>query len=85
VPKAEPVRGPLDTTGQSMLSGRQYWMTMPDGRNLLVNWQGFVDHACNLPRQRGINNAAYTELATGLTWIWTVPAAGANIPQWIDP
>jgi hypothetical protein len=86
-PKAEPVSGPLTTAGQPMLSGRQYFVSMPDGRHLLINWHGWVDHACNLPKQPlgGANNAAYTDSATGHTWIWTVPATGTNVPRWIDP
>jgi hypothetical protein len=87
VPRAEPVSGPLTTSGQPMISGRQYLISMPDGRHILVNYKGWVDHACNLPRQPkgGANNAAYTELATGNTWVWTVPAGASNVPQWIDP
>jgi hypothetical protein len=87
VPRAEPVSGPLTTAGQPMLSGRQYFVSMPDGRHLLVNWRGWVDHACNLPKQPlgGANNAAYTDAATGHTWIWTVPAGPSNVPRWIDP
>jgi hypothetical protein len=70
-----------------MLSGNQYTVTMPDGRTILVNYRGFVDHACNLPRQPrgGANNAMYTDRATGLNWIWTVPQGPSNVPQWIDP
>jgi len=87
VPRADPVSGPLTTTGEPMLSGRQYYVSMPDGRNILVNYKGWVDHACNLPRQPkgGANNAAYTDAATGHTWIWTVPAGTSNVPRWIDP
>jgi hypothetical protein len=85
VPRAEPVAGPLTKEGQPMFSGRQYYVTMPDGRTLLVNYRGFVPHACMLPRQHGINNAMYTDAATGLNWIWTVPASASNVPQWIDP
>ena len=87
VPRAEPVPGPVTTTGQPMLSGNQYTVTMPDGRTILVNYRGFVDHACNLPRQPrgGANNAMYTDRATGLNWIWTVPQGPSNVPQWIDP
>jgi hypothetical protein len=87
VPRAEPVSGPLTTTGEPMLSGRQYFVNMPDGRRLLVNYRGWVDHACNLPSQPlgGANNAAYTDSATGHTWIWTVPAGVSNVPRWIDP
>jgi hypothetical protein len=86
-PRALPVEGPLTSTGEVMLSGRQYWVSMPDGRHLLINYKGWVDHACNLPRQPkgGPNNAAYTEAATGHTWIWTLPAGTNNIPHWIDP
>jgi hypothetical protein len=85
VPRADPVVGPLTTGGAPMLSSNQYYVRMPDGRNLLVNYKGWVDHACNLPRQPkgGANNAAYTEAATGHTWIWTVPAGTSNVPQWI--
>ena len=77
----------VTTTGEPMLSGRQYYVSMPDGRNILVNYKGWVDHACNLPRQPkgGANNAAYTDAATGHTWIWTVPAGTSNVPRWIDP
>jgi hypothetical protein len=87
VPRAQPVEGPLTTAGVPMLSGNQYYLTMPDGRRLLVNYLGSVDHACNLPRQPkgGANNAAYTELATGNTWVYTVPAGVSNVPHWIDP
>ena len=87
VPRAEPVSGPLTTTGEPMFSGRQYFVNMPDGRHLLVNYRGWVDHACNLPKQPvgGANNAAYTESATGHTWIFTVPAGASNVPRWIDP
>ena len=87
VPRAEPVAGPLTTTGEPMLSGRQYYVSMPDGRHLLVNYKGWIDHACNLPKQPkgGANNAADTDQATGHTWIYTVPAIGPNVPQWIDP
>jgi hypothetical protein len=48
--------------------------------------KGWVDHASNLPKQplSGANNAAYTEAATGHTWIWTVPAGPSNVPRWID-
>ena len=84
-PRAEPVAGPLTAAGEPMLSGHQYHVAMPDGRTILINYRGWVDHACNLPRQRGINNAAYTEAATGHTWIWTVPAGTSNVPRWIDP
>jgi hypothetical protein len=87
VPRAQPVEGPLTTAGVPMLSGNQYYVTMPDGRHLLVNYRGTVDHACNLPTQPkgGANNAAYTELATGNTWVFTVPAGPSNVPRWIDP
>jgi hypothetical protein len=70
-----------------MLSGRQYYVSMPDGRRLLINYRGVVDHAYELPKQPlgGANNAAYTETATGSTWIWTVPAGASNVPRWIDP
>lgn len=84
-PRAEPVTGPLTSTGEPMIAGRQYHVGMPDGRNILVNYKGWVPHAFNLPRQHGINNAAYTEVATGHTWVWTVPATGPNVPQWLDP
>ena len=86
-PRAIPVPGPLTNAGTPMISGNQYYVTMPDGRHLLVNYKGWVDHACNLPRQPkgGANNAAYTEAATGHMWIWTVPAGTNNVPQWIDP
>jgi len=86
-PRAERVTGPLTTAGRPMVSGNQYYVTMPDGRHLLVNWKGWVEHASNLPRQPkgGANNAAYTEAATGHMWIWTVPAGTSNIPRWIDP
>ena len=87
VPRAEPVLGPLTTAGTPMVSGNQYCVTMPDGRHILVTYKGWVDHAANLPKQPlgGANNAAYTETATGHTWIWTVPAGPSNLPQWIDP
>jgi hypothetical protein len=87
VPRAEPVTGPMTTEGTPMVSGNQYYVTMPDGRHILVNYKGWIDHVCNLPRQPrgGANNAAYTDVATGLTWIWTVPTGTSNIPQWIDP
>jgi hypothetical protein len=68
-----------------MLAGSQYWLKMPDGREILVNFRGVVPHAFNLPKQRGVNNAAYLELATNHLWIWTLPATGPNIPRWIDP
>jgi len=86
VPRAEPVEGPLSANGQPMKSGNQYYVTMPDGRYLLVNYMGWVDHAVNLPRQLkgGANNAMYTDRATGLNWIWTVPL-DSNTPKWIDP
>jgi len=84
-PRAEPVTGPLGADGQPMLSGHQYYINMPDGRHLLVNYKGYVPHASDLPRQHGINNAMYTDAATGVDWIWTVPATGPNVPQWIDP
>src|SRR5262252_10069529 len=31
-PRAEPVTGPLGADGQPMLSGHQYYINMPDGR-----------------------------------------------------
>ena len=89
VRRAEPVLGPLTIQGNPMLSGHQYYVTMPepDGRHLLVNFMGSVDHACNLPRQPkgGANNAAFIETATNHLWIYTVPAGISNVPQWIDP
>jgi len=83
-PRAEPVQGPLTTSGTPMLSGSQYYVKMPDGRNILVNFRGIVSHPCNLPRQTGINNAAYSD-SLGRLWVWTVPVFGPNIPCWIDP
>lgn len=85
-PRALPVAGPLTSVGTPMLSGSQYYVAMPDGRQLLINYKGWVDHACNLPRQPkgGADNAAYTEAATGYTWIWTVPI-DSNVPKWLDP
>jgi hypothetical protein len=85
--RAELVTGPLTSTGVPMLSGNQYYVTMPDGRHILINYKGWVEHANNLPAQPkgGANNAAYTDTATGHMWIWTVPAGTSNVPQWIDP
>lgn len=87
VPRAEPVIGPMTSVGTPMLSGSQYYVAMPDGRHLLVNYRGWIDHACNLPRQPkgGANNAMYTDQATGINWIWTVPVGTSNVPRWIDP
>ena len=86
-PRAELVAGPLTTAGTPMLSGHQYTITLPDSRHILINWKGWVDHACNLPHQPkgGANNAAYTDRSTNNLWIWTVPAGTSNIPRWIDP
>lgn len=71
---------------RAMLTGR-YWVEMPDGRRILINYHGSVANFASLPVQPpgGANNAAYTDLATGNTWIWTVPAGASNIAQWIDP
>jgi hypothetical protein len=71
----------------AMVAGNQYWVTLPDGRKILVNFKGSVDHACNLPKQPagGANNAMYVDRATGTDWIWTVPAGASNVPTWIDP
>jgi hypothetical protein len=69
------------------IPGTQYRVAMPDGRTILVNFKGWVDHACNLPRQPagGANNAMYFDSATGIGWIWTVPVGPSNVPRWIDP
>jgi hypothetical protein len=85
VPRATQVTDAYGKPLITMLAGHRYSLNLPDGRQIKVNFKGYVDHACNLPPQHGINNAAYTDKATGLTWIWTVPAGVSNVPQWIDP
>jgi hypothetical protein len=71
----------------TMVAGKQYWVDMPDKRHILINYKGTVPNFGALPTQPpgGANNAAYVDLATGNTWIWTVPVGASNIPQWIDP
>jgi hypothetical protein len=80
---AHPTPSPL----AQWVPGTQYRVSMPDGRTILVNFKGWVDHACNLPRQPagGANNAMYFDSKTGVGWIWTVPVGASNVPRWIDP
>jgi hypothetical protein len=61
-----------------------YWVNLPDGRHILVNYRGEVPDVWALPPQHGINNAMYHDLESGHDWIWTVPI-NSNIPMWIDP
>jgi hypothetical protein len=70
-----------------MTPGNRYWVDLPDGRRIVVNYRGSVDSYWTLPCQPagGANNAMYTDLDSGLSWIWTVPAGASNVPQWIDP
>jgi hypothetical protein len=65
----------------------RYWLNLPDGRHILVNYRGEVADYAHLPAQPpgGANNAAYYDQGTGNTWIWTVPAGASNVAQWIDP
>ena len=84
-PRAEPVAGPMTTEGVQMLSGNQYWVTMPDGRRLLINYMGSVARPFDLPRFKGgANNRAYADNLGHHLWIWTLPERG-TIPQWLDP
>lgn len=71
---------------QDMIPGHPYWVTMPDGRSIKINFKGTVSDYMHLPIQPsgGANNAAYHTL-NGNTWIWTVPVGASNVPQWIDP
>jgi hypothetical protein len=87
VPRAEPVLGPLTAEGVPMIAGRQYYVTLPepDGRHILVNYKGWIPHACMLPRQHGVTNSMFTDEATGVNWIWTIPVSGSTVPRWIDP
>jgi hypothetical protein len=87
-PPVEVLRAlPADPPPVQMVPGRAYWVDLPDSRHLKVNFKGWVNHACNLPKQPpgGANNAMYTDLSTGVSWVWTVPAHGPNTPRWIDP
>lgn len=64
----------------------RYTVNMPDGRRIIINYKGEVNSFSELPPQPKLaNNAAYKDLSTGLTWIWTVPAGASNTAQWIDP
>jgi hypothetical protein len=85
--RLHPAPQPTPQPTPQWVVGTQYWVKMPDGRTILINFKGWVDHACNLPRQPagGANNAMYIESATGTSWVWTIPASGSNVPRWIDP
>jgi hypothetical protein len=73
-------------TLKDMIPGNQYWVDLPDGRHIKINYQGYRDYFSQLPVQPagGANNAAYRTY-DGSLWIWTVPVGPSNIPQWIDP
>jgi hypothetical protein len=66
-------------------AGNSYWVQMPDGRKIVINYMGELLDKAHLPVQHGITNAAYHTLADNSTWIWTVPVGASNIPEWIDP
>jgi hypothetical protein len=88
VPRATLVKSPPAARRAELVvpqTGQRYWVQMPDGRRIVINYQGEVADYAHLPVQDGITNAAYHVRADGNTWIWTVPATGANIATWIDP
>jgi hypothetical protein len=88
VPRAQLVKPPPAVRRAVLVvpsAGTSYWAQMPDGRRIVINYQGEVADYAHLPVQVGITNAAYHSRADNATWIWTVPAGASNVPQWIDP
>jgi hypothetical protein len=88
-PNPEPTPRPesdQSAVPRAIPTGR-YWVDLPDGRHILVNYRGTVASFASLPPQPpgGANNAMYTDRLTGISWIWTVPAGASNVPTWIDP
>lgn len=66
-----------------MMVGHQYWVQMPDGRRIEVNYRGTAgDYGLLPPQGPRSNNAAYSIYDT--LWIWTLAPDGSG-PSWIDP
>jgi hypothetical protein len=88
VPRATLVKSPPVARRAELVvpqAGNSYWVQMPDGRRIVVNYMGEIADYAHLPLQHGVTNAAYHTRADGATWIWTVPVWASNVPQWIDP